>query len=105
MAQAQANIDLFYPLPSTLTPLPISPSYVLNNFSQEHHITSAHVEKLDDFLGSQNQPSLSLNRESPLTIRQFTKNTSQSLLKQSGSHGNHVISDGNVAFAIMAAGN
>ena len=34
---------------------------------------------------------LCLNLESPLATRQFTKNTSQSLLEQSGSHGNHVI--------------
>ena len=76
---------------TNLTFLLISPSYLLYTFSQEHHITSAHMEKLDYFLCSWNQPSPCLNLESPLATRRFTKNTSQSLLEQSGSHGNHVI--------------
>jgi len=78
---------------STKPPLlPISPRYTFHNFynSQEHCITSAHMEKLNYFLGSQNQPSPCLNLESPLSTRRFTENTSPSLLKQSGSHGNHV---------------
>ena len=37
---------------SIQTFLPISPSYTLYSFSQEHRITSAHMEKLDYFLGS-----------------------------------------------------
>ena len=74
-----------------LTFLLISPSYALYNFSREHRITSAHMEKLDYFLGSQNQPSPCLNLEIRLATRRFTQNTSQSLLEQSGSHGNHVI--------------
>ena len=36
---------------TNLISLPISPSYALYNFSQKHHITSAHMEKLEDFLG------------------------------------------------------
>ena len=73
-----------------LTLLLISPSYTLNNFSLEHRITSAHMEKLDYFLGSRNHLSPCLNLESPLATRRFTENTSQSLLEQSGSHDNHV---------------
>ena len=65
-----------------LTLLPISPGYTVYNFSQEHHITSAHMETLDHFLGSRNQSSLCLNLKSPLATRQFTAYTSQSLLER-----------------------
>ena len=58
--------------------LPISPIHALYNFSREHCITSAHMEKLDYFLGSRNQPSTCLNLESSLATRWFTENTSQS---------------------------
>ena len=76
--------------PKKLTLLSISPSYALYNFSQEHRITSAHMEKLDYFLGSRNHPSLCLNLENPLATRRCTENTSQSLLGQSGSHDSHM---------------
>ena len=88
-----------------LTFLPISPSYALYNFSREHRITSAYMEKLDYFLGSRNQLSPCLNLENPLATRRFTENTSQSLLEQNGSHGNHMIFNENVVIAKMAAEN
>ena len=74
-----------------LTFPPISPSYTLYNFSQEHRITSTHMEKVEYFLGSRNQRSMCFNLKSPLATRRFTEYTSQSLLEQSGSHGYHVI--------------
>ena len=84
---------------------PISPSHALYNFSQEHRITSAHMEKLDYFFGSRNQPSPCLNLKNPLVTRRFTENTSQSLLEQSRSNGNHVIFCWERRICKMAAGN
>ena len=77
---------------TNLISLPISPSYALHNFSQNHCITSAHMERLDDFLGSRKQPSPCLSLVSSLATTRFTENTSRSSLSALPSHDSLVTS-------------
>ena len=60
---------------------PLSPSYAPYNFSLERHIASAHMEKLDYFLGSLNQPTPYLSLANPLHTKKFTGITSRNVFE------------------------
>ena len=88
---------------TTLTFLPISPSYALYNFSRERRFTSAHMETLDHFLGSRNQPPPCLTISKAHLPADDLLRTLVITCSQSVSHDNHVISNRKMAAGQLKA--
>ena len=71
-----------------------SQSYALHNFSKEHRRKSGHMEKLDNYLGSQIHTLSCLNLVSSLASKRFTRITTLHLAEL----GCHVTS---LSFLVM----